>query len=81
METHPTPVEQASKAEVEWIAREMLEAIVPLSVAEFRLLQSAISEIDNARLIASGQLSAAEVEEMSSLVDDFFAFQAAARTA
>lgn len=80
MTNQPTPIEQANRAEVEWIAREMLEAIVPLTVAEFRLLQSAISEIDNARLVATGQLSAAEVEKMSSLIDDFFAFQAAART-
>ena len=80
MENQPTPIEQASKAEVEWIAREMLEAIVPLSVAEFRLLQSAVTEIDNQRLIATGQLSAAEVEEMSTLIDDFFAFQEAARS-
>jgi len=81
MNTDPTPIEQASAAEVEWIAREMLEAIVPLTVAEFRLLQSAITAIDNERLAATGQLSPAEVDEMSSLIDDFFAFQAAARTA
>ena len=81
MTTEPTPISQASQAQVEWIAREMLEAIVPLTVAEFPLLQAAITEIDNERLVATGQLSAAEVDEMSSLVDDFLAFQAAARTA
>ena len=58
----------------------MLEAIVPLTVSEFRLLQSAITTIDNERLVLTGMLSAAEVDEISSLVDDFFAFQAAART-
>jgi hypothetical protein len=81
MTTTPTPIDQASQAQVEWVAREMLEAIVPLTVAEFGMLQSALTAIDNERLVATGQLSAAEVDEMSSLVDDFFAFQAAARTA
>ncbi len=66
--------------EVEWLAREMLEPMLPLTIKEFAVLQDAIVKIERMRLVASGEITEEEAKGMSEMVDDFFAFEAAAKT-
>jgi hypothetical protein len=55
-----------------------LEALGPMTLAEFRLIADAVREIEVRRLVDGG-LARKEAESVSALMDDFFAFEAAAQ--
>ncbi len=74
-ESNPRMTEQT----VVELAQILLDGIVPLTVAEFGVLQSAVDVIEHQRLVASGHLTAEEAAWILGISADVFAFDALVR--